>query len=322
MRVRASSQPGVGTGFVQTIDNSSGHRTRLVFDARCPARSRRRRVEIHSGQYAQEGSRGRRGSGRRLVGAPHRASAIPPSASAAVISVARGRSGCRRASPIARRATDTQAKLKSRSRSRTRRERRQELIDQLSFIMGGATVEIGGQIVFRQIYPLRDANGQVVVAGRADRRDVRRRATPSGSEHADGLEQRITQLACDYGVEHDGGRRRYTPAALTTNFVDVDALAWLDDQPVDELAPRRSRTRSRAGATTRPTAGVSRGDAHAAGRARREHRASRVAVERDRARPQLVVGDRVAVITDQYTDYDPVARSCRSAAGSRTRWCS
>src|SRR5207253_848459 len=39
-----------------------------------------------------------------------------------------------------------------------------ELLDQVSFLLGGMTTVIGGQAVFRQIYALRDATGVVTVA--------------------------------------------------------------------------------------------------------------------------------------------------------------
>jgi hypothetical protein len=84
-----------------------------------------------------------------------------------------------------------------------RAETADKLIDQLSFIMGGTTVEIAGQIVFRQIYPLRDAAGRITVAPDPptvtfDPRDYFGLETPTGRE------QRISEMACDYGVDTHG----------------------------------------------------------------------------------------------------------------------
>jgi hypothetical protein len=110
-----------------------------------------------------------------------------------------------------------------------------DLINQISFLLGGATVDVGGQIVFRQIYPLRNAAGTITVApdpvaATFDVRNTIGLATPTG------LEQRISQLACNYGVDTTAGEKS-TDAAQTTVFADVDAIDWLDAQPVDGMAP-------------------------------------------------------------------------------------
>jgi hypothetical protein len=94
-----------------------------------------------------------------------------------------------------------------------------DLINQLSFLLGGATVDIGGQIVFRQIYPLRKRDGRHHGRAGSGRRHVRR-AQHDRSPDTDGA--RATHLAarvhlrrrhdrrkrCDAGRRADDGRGR------------------------------------------------------------------------------------------------------------------
>jgi hypothetical protein len=72
--------------------------------------------------------------------------------------------------------------------------------------------------VFRQIYPLRNAAGAITVApdpvvATFDVRNTIGLQTPTG------LEQRITQLACNYGVDTTAGEKS-ADAAQTTVAVD------------------------------------------------------------------------------------------------------
>src|SRR5205085_10938712 len=85
------------------------------------------------------------------------------------------------------------------SRALTDQQEGFALLNQLSFLMGGVTTEIGGQIVFRQIYDLLDASGNVAVpaeevAATFDVRDIATLDTPRG------LESRVTTMSCTYGV--------------------------------------------------------------------------------------------------------------------------
>jgi hypothetical protein len=179
-----------------------------------------------------------------------------------------------------------------------------DLINQISFLLGGATIDVGGQIVYRQIYPLRNAAGAITVApdpvaATFDVRNTYDLGTTTG------LEQRISQLACNFGVDTTAGEKS-ADAANTTVFADVDAMAWLDAQPVDEMAPatipddiaRWCYNSSDGGLylATKATEMVVR----ACSTGLRIWSWSTT-----EPNPRLVVGDRVTVITDQYADYDP-----------------
>jgi hypothetical protein len=179
-----------------------------------------------------------------------------------------------------------------------------DLINQLSFLLGGATVDIGGQIVFRQIYPLRNAAGAITVApdpvvATFDVRNTIGLQTPTG------LEQRITQLACNYGVDTTAGEKS-ADAAQTTVAVDVYAKDWLDTQPVDDMAPA-----SVPDDIARWCFNSADGGLYLASKiTEMVVRACSTGVRlwpwsSTETLPRLVVGDRVTVITDQYTDYDP-----------------
>jgi hypothetical protein len=179
-----------------------------------------------------------------------------------------------------------------------------DLINQLSFLLGGATIDVGGQIVFRQIYPLRSADGTITVApdpiaATFDVRNTIGLATPTG------LEQRISQLACTYGVDTTAGEKT-ADGAQTTVFADLDAMAWLDAQPVDEMAPATIPD-----AIARWCMNSADGGLYIATKAtemvvRTASTGLRTwSWSTTESNPRLVVGDRVTVITDQYTDYDP-----------------
>lgn len=311
LRVRTSSQAGVETGQVFLIGGNTGVDT-LDFPANAdPTISKELpgtlavgdEVEVHSGRYQQP--------------AISWVDADPADVWLEILTVhlgvsedrigladvgTAGRAG--RPPKVTDRApgdAPTQAKCKV-TLKLTDAEEGDTLIDQLSFIVGGATVEIAGQIVFRQIYALYDADGRITVAPDApvktfDARDYVGLDTPTGRE------QRITVLACDYGVDTTSAEALPT---ATTNFVDVDALAEYGLQDVeglgtdavpDEIArwcynssdfgfflasqlTRQVVTACSTGIRPWPFTAV---DAH----------------------PELTVGDTVVLITDQYTDYDP-----------------
>ncbi|MDB4882887.1 MAG: hypothetical protein JWL95_1653 [Gemmatimonadetes bacterium] len=205
----------------------------------------------------------------------------------------------------------TQAKLKGTFKL-NKQESGDALIDQVSFILGGATIEIAGQIVFRQIYPLTDAAGTITVpadpvAAIFDARDYAGLETPTGRE------RRISLLACQFGVD--------TTAVLpapTANIVsvDVDAIATLGLQDVDGLG------------TASIPEDISRwvfnsadaGDLLALMLTKQVVTACSTGVRvwpwsTVDAHPELTVGDSVVLVTDQYTDYDPAKR--RKLAGMK-----
>lgn len=307
MRVRQSSQAGVSSGYVQTIDdNDSTHPSVVVFQTPLPGTLIAGDVvEIHSGAYAQ--------TTLKWVNAdPYDVwwdiltvqCAVPPERIGYGALGRASRSGLPpRVTERAPGDTFTQAKLNV-TLELTSAEEASGLIDQLSFIMGGATVEIAGQIVFRQIYPLRDATGAVVVSPEpiAATFDVRNMAD---LDCPVGLEQRIATLACDYGVDTTAASST-TPPALTTVFGDVDAIAYLDAQPIDEFAVAAIPSE-----IARWCFNSTDGGAYLAGMLTQQVvRAGSTGLRvwswtATEARPELVVGDRVAVMTDRYTDFDP-----------------
>lgn len=198
-----------------------------------------------------------------------------------------------------------QAKLRVTLRL-TQAELGDALIDELSFIMGGATVEIAGQFVFVQVYPLKNAAGVVTVpctpvAAVFDPRDCVGLETPTGRE------QRITVLTCLHGVNSTAAAP--TPGASIT-IADVDALDVLGLQDVEGIG-----TASIPDNIARWCYNAADGGyllalmlinqvLHATSTGVRAWPWSTVD-----AHPDLTVGDTVVVITDQYTDYDPVRRA-------------
>jgi hypothetical protein len=126
-----------------------------------------------------------------------------------------------------------------------------------------------------------------------------------GLQTPTGLEQRITQLACNYGVDTTTGEKS-ADAAQTTVAVDVDAKDWLDTQPVDDMAPA-----SIPDDIARWCFNSADGGLYLASKiTEMVVRACSTGVRiwpwsSTEMLPRLVVGDRVTVITDQYTDYDP-----------------
>lgn len=309
MRVRSSSVAGVESGYVTVINSNSGAGfDKLGFVPELPNDLANGDViEVHSGRYArplvtyedadladiwwdvltlyllqpaERIGRGDMGHGAR-AGLPPRVEDIEPG------------------------DDDAQAKrLVTIQFGGNDGEAGSDLIDQISFLLGGATVDVGGQIVFRQIYPLRNAAGAITVAPDPVAATFDLRNTV-GLETPTGLDQRISQLAANYGVDTTASKNSQD-AAQTTLFADVDAMDWLDAQPVDEMAP-----------TTLPD-GIQRWCFNSAdGGLYLATKAIEMVVRAcstglriwpwstTESNPRLVVGDRVTVITDQYTDYDP-----------------
>lgn len=207
---------------------------------------------------------------------------------------------------VAQRAPDdtaTQAKLRV-TMQLTEQETADELIDQLSFIMGGATIVIGGQICFVQIYPSRGPDGSIVIplgnaAAILDPRDYTALDTPVG------LEQRITVMSCDYGVNKTAANPDATPAN-TTYFVDADAEAALAPQDLEGLGYTEIDDKINRWMYNAADGGLYLASMLCQQVVLACSTGMRVwswtAVEQY---PELCVGDVVTIVTDQYTDYDP-----------------
>lgn len=201
----------------------------------------------------------------------------------------------------------TQAKLKITVRV-SEEEPADELLDQVSAILGGVTLEIDGQIVFVQIFPLVDINGATTIplpppAAVFDSRDFGSLATPPG------LEKRATIVTCKYGVPATAAAPDAFPQKSTTS-VDQDALLWLaqDDledygtTDVDDKITRWLYNSADAGLYLAATIGTRLCKATSTG--------LRIfPMGMSEKHPDLVPGDVVIISTDQYTDYDPASQT-------------
>jgi hypothetical protein len=315
IRVRKSAVPQLAPGSIFVISGNTGV-DKLDFTANAdPALSKELpaafavgdEIEVHSGQYLQPALTWVNQDPADIwweLQTVHRG--IPTDR------IGRSDVGTTSRSGLPPKVTDrapgdavTQAKCKVTLTLR-KEETADKLIDQLSFIMGGSTVEIAGQIVFRQIYPLRDAAGRITVAPDPatvtfDPRDYFGLETPTGRE------QRISEMACDYGVDTTAAAALPTSTAV---FVDADAIAALELQDVEGLG------------TDVVPAEISRWCFNSAdgGFFLATQLASQVVLATSTGvrlwpwnaiepHPELTVGDTVIVVTDQYTDWDPATNA-------------
>jgi hypothetical protein len=200
----------------------------------------------------------------------------------------------------------TQAKLKVTFKS-TKEEGGDAMIDQLSFLMGGVTTEIGGQVVFRQMYELVDADGTRVSAPESpacvfDPRDYYGLDTPTG------VEQRLTTVACNYGV--DPTLASDQQATHTVVFSDGDAVAWLATQDVEGLGTATIPDEIARWCFNSADQGLLLATMLTSQVARAASTGLRQwSWQTTDAHPELCVGDVVTIITDQYTDYDPTRQA-------------
>ena len=198
-----------------------------------------------------------------------------------------------------------QAKLKGTFRL-AEQESGDEPLDQVSFHLGGATVEIDGQICFVQIYELRDPTGVVTVPLPAvsrvfDLRDY------SGLTAAPGLEKRATVLSAQYGKNAAAANPDSFPEK-TTVVVDNDAFAWLARTDLDDLGTTELPEKIRRWIYNSSDTGLQL----ATDEAHRVVRATSTGLRvwpftLGEPHPELTIGDVVVIVTDQYTDYDPAS---------------
>lgn len=306
VRVRSSSQ--INPGYLQTIDNSSGTDT-LLFTTPLPAALIAGDViEIHSGVFAQETVEWTDEDPadvwyelltEKLFVPPER--------------IGFGGAGAASRSGLPPKVTDrapgdatTQAKLKVTMRLQEE-EDGDELIDQLSFLMGGCTVVIAGQFCFRQLYPLRNAAGDITVPTATptktfDPRDYHGLLTPTG------VEQRIATLSCNYGVNTTIVSDD-TPAAQTVVYADGDAIAHLAAQDVEGIGTAAVPDEIARWCFNSSDQGLFLASQVTQQVVQIASTGLRVwpfnAVDQH---PELHVGDAITIVTDQYTDYDPTRR--------------
>jgi hypothetical protein len=197
----------------------------------------------------------------------------------------------------------TQAKRKV-TMKLAEQEEADTLLDQLSIIMGGATLEIEGQICFVQMLPLRGADGTVTVplgppSLIMDVRDYANLQTPPG------LEDRATVMRATYGVPLTAAAPDTYPAQ-STMAVDQDALLWLTKQDLEEQGSTELPQKVSRWLYNTSDGGLYLAAAITTTYVRALSTGLRVfpfsAAEKQ---PQLVPGDTLLLLTDQYTDYDP-----------------
>lgn len=179
-----------------------------------------------------------------------------------------------------------------------------ELLDQLSFIMGGVWLEIDGQICYVQIHPLRGLDGTITVplpppVGVLDLRDY------AGLQCPPGLEERSTFVTAKYGVNSTAAN----PDAYlerVTAVGDNDAFAWLQRQDMDDVASSEIPDKVSRWLYNSTDQGLYLATVVAGMLVRAQSTGKRIfpfnAVE---AQPQLLPGDSLVIVTDKYTDYDP-----------------
>lgn len=308
MRVRSSSQAGVSSGFIQTID-SNASASALSFTTALPGTLIAGDIiEVHSAQFIAPTVQWIDADPADVwLDLLTNYGAVP------LERVGYGGSGQVSRSGMPPKVTDrapgdatTQAKLKITLLLKGDEEL-DKLVDQVSFILGGATVCIAGQFVFRQIYALYNAADQVTVPTATaeivfDERDYSQLQTPTG------IEDRSAMCACDYGVNStvDGKDEQ---ATFTVEYVDADAVAWLAEQDVAGLGQRsipREITRwlfNTADAGFFLATQLAKQLVRVASTGLRAW--SWISVD---AHPELHVGDAVWIVTDQYTDYDPTRK--------------
>jgi hypothetical protein len=306
LRVRKSTQTGIETGTVATIAGNTGLST-LDFVQLTGTLIAGDEIEVHSARYVQPSLSWANRDPADIWWEIFTLHLLVPSDR-----IGRSDVGTAGRAGLPPRVTDrapgdaaTQAKLLV-TLKLSDAETGDTLIDQLSFIMGGATIEIAGQFVFRQIYPLRDAAGRITVAPDPvaavfDARDY------TGLDAPTGREQRITVLSCDYGVDTVGVAQQ---PASTANYVDADALAELGTQDIEGLGTAVIPSEIARWCYNTADAGLFLASALAqqvvlaTGTGLRAWPWTTVD-----AHPQLTVGDTVILITDQYTDWDPARRA-------------
>ncbi|MDP9202295.1 MAG: hypothetical protein M3P26_10260, partial [Gemmatimonadota bacterium] len=180
-----------------------------------------------------------------------------------------------------------------------------KVLDILSAIMGGVTLEIDGQIVFVQIIPLVDLSGAVTVPLRSPAAifDVRDFAAPP--QTPPGVEQRATIVSAKYGVPATAASPGSFPSKATT-AVDTDALLWLQQQDLAEYGTADVPDEISKWLYNTTDEGLYLASVIGAQLVRVASAGLRVwPLSMAEKHPNLVPGDVIVITTDQYTDYDP-----------------
>jgi hypothetical protein len=201
----------------------------------------------------------------------------------------------------------TQAKLKITVRL-SEEESADELLDQISTIVGGVTLEVDGQIVFVQCMPLTDVAGSITVplpppAAAFDSRDFGSLSTPPG------LEKRTTIVSASYGVPATAAAPDAFPSKTTTS-VDQDALLWLAQQDLEDYGTAAVDDKITRWLYNSADAGLYLASSICTRMVKIGSTGIRIfTMQMAEKHPDLVPGDVVIIATDQYTDYDPSSQT-------------
>lgn len=184
-----------------------------------------------------------------------------------------------------------------------------KIIDIVSAIMGGVTIEVRGQLVFVQLIPLLDASGNVTVPLPTPTAVFDRRDFSAPPQTPLGLEQRTTVVTAKYGVPATAAQPDSFPPKATT-AVDPDALLWLSQQDLEDFGTTDVPDEIAAWLYNSPSAGGDEGlylaSVVSAQLVRVGSTGLRVfTLAMAEKHPKLLPGDVIGISVDGYTDYDP-----------------
>lgn len=201
----------------------------------------------------------------------------------------------------------TQAKLKVTGRL-SEQESGDSIIEQLDTILGGVTIEVDGQMIFVQLVPLSDITGAITVplpspAAVFDARDFSAISTPPG------IEKRATIVSANYGVPATAASPDAF-ASKTTTVVDNDALVWLAQQDLEDFGTAEMPKEVSRWLYNSADAGLYLATVISSQLVRATSTGLRIfPVTLVEKHPELVPGDVIVIITDQYTDFDPATQT-------------
>lgn len=179
------------------------------------------------------------------------------------------------------------------------------VLDILSAILGGVTIEIDGQIVYVQLYPLVDLSGAVTVPLPAPVAffDLRDFANPPDTPP--GLDKRSTVLTTKFGVPATAASDDAFPSKATT-AVDSDALLWLSQLDLEDYGTTDVPDEICAWLFNTADNGLYLAGTIGATAVKALSTGLRVfGLQMTEKHPRLVPGDGVVIVIDSYTDFDP-----------------
>jgi hypothetical protein len=308
MRVRSTSAANIPVGFVATIQGNAGQvglgTTGLDFTPSLPqALVAGDVIEVHSGVFAtQVVSYTNADPADVWWDVLTNLLAIPPERIGIGALPRGGRPP--KVTDIAPGDVTTQNKRKVTGRLSEETEG-DKILDVLSAIMGGVTIEIDGQICFVQLIPLTDVSGAVTVPlpPPAAMFDIRDFSAPPQTPL--GLEQRATVVSAKYGVPATTASPDSFPSKATT-AVDSDALLWLSQQDLEDFGAADVPDEINKWLYNITDDGLYLASVLGAQLVRVASTGLRVwPLSMTEKHPTLVPGDVIVISIDSYTDYDP-----------------